>query len=131
MKDINSISGEIIFAAIQIHQALGPGLTENVYEAILARDLKRRGYHVERQKRLSFEYDGMRFSNVGRVDLVVNGCVLIEVKSVRKLTEVHMKQLLTYLKITGAKLGLILNFGAARLKDGLKRIVNGLEEPEK
>ena len=131
MKDINSISGEIIFAVIQIHQALGPGLTENVYEAILARDLKRRGYHVERQKRLSFEYDGMRFSNVGRVDLVVNGCVLIEVKSVRKLTEVHMKQLLTYLKITGAKLGLILNFGAARLKDGLKRIVNGLEEPEK
>ena len=126
MKDLNSISGEVVFRALQIHLKLGPGLMENVYESILARDLARSGFRVERQKWISFDYDGLWFEDACRVDLIIDNSVLVEVKSARQITDIHQKQLQTYLKITGCKLGLIVNFGAARLKDGLKRIVNGL-----
>ena len=126
MNVLNSISGQIVFSSLQIHMKLGPGLLEHVYETILARELVRAGLKVERQKALSFDYEGLWFEDVCRVDLMVENSVLVEVKSTRRVTDIHEKQLLTYLRITGRKLGLIVNFGAALLKDGLKRIVNGL-----
>ncbi|MFO1057836.1 MAG: GxxExxY protein [Dongiaceae bacterium] len=94
---------------------------------VLARDLERRGLEVERQKMVSFEYDGMRFSDALRLDLLVESCVIVEIKSVEALNPVHSKQVLTYLRLLGFTVGLLINFGAPRLKDGLHRIVNGLD----
>jgi len=126
MKELDDITGAVIDAAVKIHQALGPGLLESVYETVLGRDLERRGFRVERQKSVSFEYDGMRFDEGFRVDLLVEGCVVVELKSVEKLAPVYSKQLLTYLRLLHLPVGLLLNFGAATLKDGLHRVVNHL-----
>jgi len=126
MRDLDEITGAVIEAAVKIHQGLGPGLLESVYEAILARDLERRGFRVERQKPFSFEYDGMRFEEGFRVDLLVEDTVVVELKSVEKLAAVHSKQLLTYLRLLDLRVGLLLNFGAATLKEGLHRVVNHL-----
>jgi GxxExxY protein len=125
MCDIDEITGEIVHTAYRLHTELGPGLLESVYEAVLAQRLERCGLRVERQKPISFQFDGLRFDEGFRADLMVEGRVLIELKSVEKLAPVHAKQVLTYLKLLDLPVGLLINFGAAHLRDGLKRIVNG------
>jgi len=125
-RDLDEITGTIIDCSVKLHQALGPGLLESVYEAVLARDLERRGLRVERQRVLPFEYDGMVFDEGLRLDLMVDGRVIVELKSVEKLNPVHKKQLLTYLRLAEQPVGLLINFGAATLKEGLHRIVNNL-----
>ncbi len=123
-REIDEITGEIVDAAYKLHTGLGPGLLESVYETVLARDLERRGLRVERQKMVEFEYDGMRFEDGLRLDLFVEGCVIVELKSVEKIAPVHSKQLLTYLRLMNLPVGLLVNFGAATLKEGLSRVVN-------
>ena len=129
--DIDEVTDAIIGEAIRIHRDLGPGLLESVYEMILARALIRRGLVVERQRLTAFEYDGMHFENVLRLDLVVENTVVVELKSVDKLAPVHGKQLLKYLRLSGHAIGLLINFGAPTLRQGLRRIVNNLPEIER
>jgi iron complex transport system substrate-binding protein len=124
MRDLDDITGEIVDAAFKVHVGLGPGLLESVYEAVLARELERRGLVVERQKPFSFEYDGIRFDEGFRVDLLVEGMVVVELKSVEKFSAVHPKQVLTYLRLLHLPVGLLINFGAPTLKEGIQRVVN-------
>ena len=124
MKELDDITGAVVDAAVKIHKELGPGLLESVYEAVLARALERRGLQVERQKVIRFEYDGMVFDEGFRTDLLVEGRVIVELKSVEKLAPVHSKQLLNYLRLMNLPVGLLINFGSATLKEGLHRIVN-------
>ena len=126
MRELDDITGGIVDAALRIHRDLGPGLLESVYEAVLARALAERGFQVERQPALRFEYQGMVFEEGFRVDLLVDTRVIVELKSVERLAPVHSKQLLTYLKLTNTTVGLLINFGAATLREGVHRIVNGL-----
>ncbi len=125
-KGLDDLTGDIVDAAYKLHTGLGPGLLESVYEAVLARDLERRGLKVERQKPVSFDYDGLHFSDGLRVDLMVDSRVVVEIKSIEKLLPVHSKQVLSYLRLLRLPVGLLINFGAPTLKDGLRRIVNGL-----
>jgi iron complex transport system substrate-binding protein len=125
MRELNFITSEIINSAITVHRKLGPGLNEKVYEAILARLLSEKSLHVERQKAISFDFDGQWFDNACRADLVVERSVVVEIKSCLQTTAVHEKQLLTYLRLLDCRVGLLINFGAALLRDGLTRIVNG------
>jgi iron complex transport system substrate-binding protein len=127
MKALDDITGEIIDASIKLHRDLGPGLLESVYETILSQLLLKRGLVVERQKPICFEYDGIRFDDGFRVDLLVEGRVVVELKSVEKIAPVHGKQLLTYLRLMNLPVGLLINFGATTLKEGLHRIVNNLD----
>lgn len=131
MNDVDEVTGAIIDEALRIHRALGPGLLESVYVTVLARALVRRGLRVERHKIIRFEYDGMVFEEGFRADLVVESRVIVEVKSVEQLARVHAKQLLTYLKLTGTSVGLLINFGAATLREGPRRIVNGYVPPSR
>jgi iron complex transport system substrate-binding protein len=126
---LDDITGAIVDTSLKIHQnmALAPGLLESVYAAVLARALVRQGFKVERQKMVRFEYDGMIFEEGLRVDLLVDDRVVVELKSVEKLAPVHGKQVLTYLRLLNLPVGLLINFGAATLKEGLQRIVNNLE----
>ena len=126
----NEIGTVIVDCAIGLHRALGPGLLESVYEVTLARELARRGLRVERQVAVSIEYNGDRFDEGFRADLIVEGKVIVELKSVEKVSMAHKKQLLTYLRLTGMKLGYLLNFGEALLKDGITRTINGHLEPD-
>lgn len=125
-RDLNLITGRAVDAAYRIHAKLGPGMKEVVYEMILARDLARQGYRVERQRSISFDFEGLWFHDACRADLVVDGAVVIEVKSAATLSRGHHKQLLTYLRLLDCRLGLLLNFGAPLMKDGIVRIVNNL-----
>lgn len=127
MRDLDDITGAIVDAALQMHRDLGPGLLESVYAAILARELERRGLRIERQKVIRFEYQGMVFEEGFRVDLFVEHRVIVEVKSVERLARQHAKQLLTYLKLTNTPVGLLINFGAPTLREGLRRMVNGFQ----
>jgi len=122
----NEIGTEVIGAAIAIQRRLGPGLMEAVYEVVLSHELKQRGFRVERQVPVSIEYRGIKFDEGFRADAIVNDCVLIELKSVKKLTAAHRKQIQTYLRLTGMKLGYLLNFGEALMKNGIARAVNEL-----
>lgn len=122
--NLELLSSEVIDAAFHIHNNLGPGLLESVYEVVLMRALEKRGLNAERQKVVSFEYDGMRFDEGLRVDLLVEDVLVLELKSVEVLAPVHSKQLLTYLRLMDRTLGLLINFGAATFKEGCKRIVN-------
>ncbi|HKP75941.1 MAG TPA: GxxExxY protein [Longimicrobiaceae bacterium] len=124
MRDVNEITAEIVDAAYVIHSGIGPGLLESVYETLLARMLERRGFKVERQRAVSFEYDGIRFDDGLRVDLLVDGRVIVELKSVERIAPVHPKQLLTYLRLLDLRVGLLLNFGAPTMKEGIRRVVN-------
>jgi GxxExxY protein len=126
MHELDEITGTIIDSAIQVHRSLGPGLLESVYELVLARVLTERGFKIERQKILSFEYEGLLFANAFRIDLLVEDRVIVEIKSVEELAPVHSKQLLTYLRLSDLQVGLLINFGSATLKEGLRRIVNHL-----
>jgi iron complex transport system substrate-binding protein len=124
--EIDDITGAIVDAAYKIHVGPGPGLLESVYEAVLAMSLERLGLKVERQKAVTFHYDGMVFDEGFRVDLLVESTVVVELKSVENLAPVHSKQVLTYLRLMDLRVGLLINFGAPTLKEGLKRIVNDL-----
>ena len=122
--EVDEISGAIVDASVRIHRKFGPGLLESAYEAILACDLRRRGLRVERQKLITFSYDEIDVQQAFRADLLVEGCVIVEVKSVEHVAAVHSKQLLTYLRLTNLRVGLLLNFGAEIMKDGIDRVVN-------
>jgi GxxExxY protein len=124
----NQIGTVIVEAAIEVHRRLGPGLLETVYETVLAHELTARGLSVQRQVPVAVEYKGIRFDEGFRADLIVNQAVILELKSVETLSAAHRKQIQTYLRLTGAKLGYLLNFGAALMKDGIVRAVNGLQE---
>jgi GxxExxY protein len=126
MHELDYITGAVVDCAINIHKDLGPGLLESVYEVVLARTLERRSLLVERQKPITFEYDGMIFEEGFRTDLLIESRVVVELKSVEKLAPVHGKQLLTYLRLMHLPVGLLINFGGATLKEGLHRIVNNL-----
>ena len=126
-KAFDEITGEIVDAAYKLHAGLGPGLLESVYEAVLARDLQRRGLAVERQKTVPFDFDGMQFDEGLRVDILVEYAVVVELKTIERLAPVHSKQVLTYLRLLDLRVGLLINFGAPTLKQGLRRIVNQLE----
>jgi iron complex transport system substrate-binding protein len=126
MRELDDITGAIVDASLRIHRDLGPGLLESVYEAVLARALEQRGFHVERQQAIRFEYEGLVFEEGFRTDLLVENRVIVELKSVERLAPAHSKQLLTYLKLTNKPVGLLINFGGATLREGLHRIVNGL-----
>jgi GxxExxY protein len=123
-RDLNGITGAIVDAAFKLHVRLGPGLLESVYQSILARDFARRGLTVNTERLISFEYDGMKFDSGLRVDMLVENTVVVELKSVEQLSPVHQKQLLTYLRLLHLPVGLLINFGAVRLKDGIRRIAN-------
>jgi len=123
--DLEAVATDVIDQALQLHRNLGPGLLETVYETILAGKLAKLGYEVRRQEAIDIQYDDLRFDAAFRIDLVVDGQLLVEIKSVERLNAVHAKQLLTYLRLTNQPLGLLINFGGATLKEGLQRIVNG------
>ena len=126
MKNLDDITGAIVDTAMKIHIDLGPGLLESVYEMVLAKSLQKRGFNVERQKAITFEYDAILFEEGFRVDLLVEDKVIVELKSVEKLIPVHSKQLLTYMRLMNLPVGFLINFGAATLKEGLHRVVNSL-----
>ena len=126
----NEIGKIVVDAAVQVHRELGPGLLETVYEVVLARELVRRGLDVERQVPVPILYGGMRFEEGFRADIVVEGKVILELKSVEQLSKVHAKQVFTYLKLKGLRLGYVLNFGGNLMKDGIERVVSGLPEDE-
>jgi GxxExxY protein len=121
----NEIAKQILDAAFAVHTKLGPGLLESVYEVVLAYELQKRGLTAEHQKPMPILYDNIRFDEAFRSDLVVNGKVIAELQSVEALLPVHAKQLLTQLRLSGLKLGLLINFGAAHLQNGIKRVING------
>lgn len=127
MKE-NEIGKIVVDAAIAVHRALGPGLLETVYEVVLTHELQKRGLPVERQIPISIQYDGVKFDEGFRADIIVEKKIIIELKSVEHATAAHRKQIQTYLKLTGCKLGYLLNFGEALMKNGITRAVNGLEE---
>jgi len=124
MTDIDSVSGDVVDAAMRIHKDLGPGLLESVYEIVLAAALERRGYKVDRQKPVDIEFDGMRFPAAFRADLVVDDRLIVEIKSVEKLGAAHAKQVLTYLRLMKLPVGLLLNFSGETMKEGIRRLVN-------
>ncbi|MGH7825517.1 MAG: GxxExxY protein [Candidatus Binatia bacterium] len=124
----NEIGKVIVDSAITVHRELGVGLLETVYEVILAHELQQRGLRVERQVPVSIEFRGIKFEQAFRADIVVEGKVILELKSIEQVTSAHKKQLQTYLRLTGYKLGFLLNFGEALMKHGITRAVNGLDE---
>ncbi|MCW4460778.1 GxxExxY protein [Sphingomonas sp. BT-65] len=125
MSDLEAIASDVIDVALKLHRELGPGLLESVYEVLLAGRLTQMGYVALRQQPVDIEFDGLRFENAFRIDLLIDGRLLIEIKSIEeRLTGAHSKQLLTYLRLTKQPLGLLINFGGETLKEGLKRVVN-------
>jgi GxxExxY protein len=122
--EIEQIAKDVVDASMKIHVKLGPGLLETTYEVVLAYELRRRGYEVERQKPVPIRYEEITFDEGFRADLIINGCFLVELKSVEKLAPVHGKQVLTYIRLLDFRLGLLVNFGEALLKNGIKRIAN-------
>jgi GxxExxY protein len=124
----NAIAKEVVDAAFRIHTTLGPGLLESVYDTVLAYELDRRGLRTVRQQPIPVVYENVRIDTGFRADLIVEDKVIVEVKSVEILAAVHRKQLLTYLRLADKRLGLLINFQVALIKDGIARIVNGLEE---
>jgi GxxExxY protein len=128
MMNENEIGTKVLEAAITVHRELGPGLLESVYEAVLERELKEYGFNVDRQVSIPITYRGITFSEGFRADLIVEGRVLLEIKSVERVIPAHKKQVQTYLRLTGLKLGYLLNFGEAVLKDGITRCVHQLSE---
>ena len=124
----NEIAKIVVDAAFQVHTRLGPGLLESVYASVLAYELEKRGLHVLRQHPVPVVYDGVTFDEGFRADLIVEDKVILELKSVEATLPVHKKQLLTYLRLTDKQLGLLINFGAALIKDGITRMVNRLRD---
>jgi GxxExxY protein len=121
---INEITEKIIGAAIDVHRALGPGLLESAYTACLTFELAERGLTCEQQVQIPVHYKSIRLACAYRVDLIVNSSVIVEVKSLERVDAIHVAQLLTYLKLTGCPIGLLLNFKVERLIEGIRRIIN-------
>ena len=121
----NEIGTIVVDEAIALHKALGPGLLETVYEVILMHRLRKHGLQVERQVSIPIEYDGIKFDEGFKADLIIDNKVLLEMKSVEAIHNAHKKQLLTYLKLTGIRLGYLLNFGDELMKHGITRTING------
>ena len=128
MKE-NEIGSIIVDCAVELHRNLGSGLLETVYKVTLARALERRGLAVQRQVAVPIEYQGETFSEGFRADLIVGKLVIVELKSIERVTPGHKKQLLTYLRLTGLKLGYLLNFGDGLMRDGITRTINGSIDP--
>jgi GxxExxY protein len=126
VKDVNEISGAVVDAAMKVHSALGPGLLESTYEACLVHELRKRAFRVATQVALPVTYDGVRIEVGYRIDLLVQDLVVVELKAAEALLPIHTAQLLSYLKLSGKKVGLLINFNVVRLKNGVKRIVNNL-----
>ncbi len=124
MQNLEALASAVVDDALRMHRELGPGLLESVYEMILAGKLAQRGIDVARQVPVSIDYDGLHFEAAFRIDLLVGGRLLVEIKSVERLNGAHAKQLLTYLRLTKQPLGLLINFGGETLKEGLRRVVN-------
>ena len=124
----DAIAKEIVDAAYHMHTAIGPGLLESVYEAVLASELQKRGLRVDRQRPVPVVYKGTRFEMGFRADLVVEDKVIVEIKSIAEIAALHRTQLLTYLRMADKRLGLLINFNVVLIKDGITRIVNGLTE---
>ena len=124
----NEIGKIALDSAFAVHRELGPGLLESVYEVVLAAELLQRGLSVQRQVPVTIRYKGMTFDEAFRADLVVEEKVIVELKSVERVSEAHKKQVQTYLRLTGCKLGFLLNFGEALMKRGITRVVNGLDD---
>jgi GxxExxY protein len=122
----NEISKQVVDAAFKVHTKLGPGLLESVYEAVLAYELRKRGFRVERQRAMPVVYEEVRLEEGFRADLVVEDKLIVELKSVEAVAPVHKKQVLTYLRLSNLKLGLLINFGEELIKNGISRVVNGL-----
>ena len=124
--DENQLSKIIIGSAIKVHKNLGPGLLESAYEETLYYELNKEGLNVEKQKPMPLVYDEVKLDVGYRIDLMIGRKVIIEIKSVEYLNDVHLAQVLTYLKLSGCKLGLLINFNVKYLKEGIKRVVNNL-----
>ena len=122
---LNTLTEQIIGAAIEVHRALGPGLLESVYEACLAQELMVRGLRTARQVPLPVRYKGVRVDCGYRVDLWVEGAVIVELKTVAKLEPIHLAQLLSYLRLSGCRVGLVINFNVLQLRSRMRRVVNG------
>jgi len=122
--DIELLAKEAVDCGYQIHREIGPGLLESVYELLVARSLGKRGFRVTRQQPVSFSFDGMTFEDAFRADILVEGTLLIEVKSTEKTAGVHIKQVLTYLRLMKLPLGILMNFGQGTFKEGVQRIAN-------
>jgi len=121
----NEIATIIVDACFKVHTTLGPGLLESVYESVLLYELEKRGLSVTKQQVIPVSYDGTQFEEGFRADLIVEDKIIIELKSVEKVMPVHKKQLLTYLRLSDRKLGLLVNFGENLIKDGVSRVING------
>jgi GxxExxY protein len=126
--NINHLTGEVIGAAIEVHKHLGPGLLESAYEECLCHELSLRKITYERQKPLPINYKQVKLDISYRLDVVVEGKIILELKSCEKIEDIYKAQLLTYLRLSGLKLGLILNFNVPIMKEGIVRVVNNLEE---
>jgi GxxExxY protein len=124
----NEISRHVVDAALRVHTALGPGFLESAYEASLSYELKKRGLRVDRQVAVPIVYESVHLEEGYRLDLLVEGLVVVEIKSIERVAPVHHKQVLTYLRLANKRLALLINFNVALLKEGIWRIVNGLEE---
>ncbi|MDQ7052611.1 MAG: GxxExxY protein [candidate division KSB1 bacterium] len=128
LMDYNQITGTIIADAIQIHKKPGPGLLESVYQNILAYELKKKGLKVDKEVSISVKWDNITFDIGFRADLIIDDIIIVELKSLEEIKDVHKKQLLTYLKLTNKQVGLLINFNEAVLKDGITRVVNHFVE---
>jgi len=128
--EIDEISAAVVDACVAIHMELGPGLLESVYELVLAGELQERGFKVDRQKPIDICFRGKHHQAAFRIDLLVEDRLVLEIKSVENLHRSHAKQLLTYLRLTGQPVGLLLNFAGATMKEGIRRVVNDYRQPQ-
>ncbi len=126
MRDIEVMGKQILDCALRVHEALGPGLLEDAYETCLRHELAKQDLKVERQHAVPLEYDGLRLDVGYRLGLLVEGCIVVEVKAVQQLKPLHFAQLLSYLKLGRYQLGYLLNFNVAHMNQGVRRVVNGL-----
>lgn len=129
MKE-NEVAKAVVDACYRVHTGLGPGLLESVYEAVLAHELNKRGLSVQRQVAVPVVWEGMLLDEGFRADLIVEDSLIVEIKSVERSAPVHAKQLLTYLRLADKRLGLLVNFGERLIKDGIRRVANGLEDDD-
>ena len=126
----NEISADILNAAVRTHKALGPGLLESIYEEVLSHELKKKGIQFQRQHPIPIVYEGIQLGSAFRADLIVEDKVIIEIKAVEAILAIHRTQLLSYLRLTKKRLGILLNFNTVLIKDGMRRVVNDLPETE-
>jgi GxxExxY protein len=127
-RKLDEITSQIIGAAVDVHRQLGPGLLESAYEACLAFELMERGLTIERQKALPIIYRDVKLDCGYRIDILVEDAVIVELKAVEKLESIHQAQLISYLRLSGHKLGLLINFNVKVLKSGIRRLVNGIDD---